>query len=301
MCECDNCKVLITGAKGQLGLELQATAPAGLEVVALDRRHLDLTDPVAIQKIVGSIKPDVIINAAAYTAVDQAERENRQAFAVNRDGPLYLARMAADMGITLVHVSTDFVFDGFKSTPYGPDDAAKPLGVYGKSKLAGEEAMQRVLHDQGLIVRTSWLYSVYRKNFVMTMLGLLQEKNEVTVVADQVGTPTWAKGLARALWDMVLKDLRGVYHWSDAGVASWFDFAVGIQKEALALGLLAQKKVITPVDTFAFQTPARRPAYSVLDKTKTRQDLGYYGPHWLENLQTMLIDLREVSPAFHSI
>lgn len=286
-------KVVITGGAGQLGLELQATAPAAVDLVPLDHRQFDLTDPGAVRDRLGSIRPDVILNAAAYTAVDRAEQEPERALAVNRDGPRLLAAMAAETGTRLVHISTDFVFDGCKSSPYAPDDAANPLGVYGRSKLAGEEAVLGLLRTECLIVRTSWLYAAHGGNFVQTMLRLLHTREELTVVADQVGTPTWARGLARALWDMVFRDCKGIIHWSDAGVASWYDFAVAIQEEGLALGLLKHKKGIKPVSSAEFPTAARRPAYSVLDKTETWGVLGYHAPHWRENLRMMLRELGE--------
>lgn len=288
-------QVLITGGSGQLGLELQAVAPPAFETVAPLRDHFDLTNQVIVQEAIASIQPEVIINAAAYTAVDLAEQESETAMAVNRDVPKLLAGLAKDMGIKLIHLSTDFVFDGLKSSPYDPDDAAKPLGIYGQSKLAGEEAILSLLPAHCLIVRTSWLYSVHKKNFVKTMLGLMQEREELSVVTDQVGAPTWARGLAQALWDCVKKDLHGIYHWSDAGVASWYDFAVAIQEEGLALGLLNNEIEIKPVSTLEFQTPAKRPAFSVLDKTKTWRDLGYFAPHWRKNLRSMLIELKRIT------
>jgi dTDP-4-dehydrorhamnose reductase len=285
-------KVLITGAGGQLGQALQASAPEHAEIAACSREQFDLTDRLRVEETISTFRPEVIINAAAYTAVDRAEEEPKQAFAVNGEGPGLLAAAAAEYGSVLVHVSTDFVFDGSKGSPYRPDDSPSPLGVYGRSKLAGEAAVQRLIPGRHLIVRTSWLYAASGRNFVATMLRLLQARDELSVVVDQVGTPTWAAGLARALWVMLEKEFRGVYHWSDAGVASWYDFAVSIQEEALSLGLLEREKPIRPIPSSEFPTPAERPASSVLDKTSTWQELGYTAPHWRKSLRQMLLEMQ---------
>ncbi len=285
-------KILITGASGQLGRELLSAAPEPMEIAAYNRRELDLTDPAMLHDVLDLVRPEVIINAAAYTAVDRAEEEPDTAFAVNGEGPGLLAAAAVKRGIVLVHVSTDFVFDGAQGSPYRPEDRPKPLGVYGRSKLAGEEAVQGRMPGRYLIVRTSWLYAAAGKNFVTTMLRLMQEKEDLAVVVDQVGSPTWARGLARAVWGMLAKGISGLHHWSDAGVASWYDFAVAIQEEALALGLLEQETPIRPIPASQFPTPATRPAYSVLDKTRTWLELGYTAPHWRQSLRQMLREMQ---------
>ncbi len=284
---------LVTGAGGQLGRELVFTSPQHLECAAFDRQGLDITDAAAIGRSLDALRPRLVINAAAYTAVDRAEAEPGAADAINGRAPGLLAAACAERGVRLLHVSTDFVFDGGASSPYAPEAAAAPLGAYGRSKLAGEEAVRAAL-PSALVLRTGWVYSRHGGNFVKTMLRLMAEREELTVVADQVGTPTWARGLARALWSFAERPaLAGTYHFSDAGVASWYDFAVAIGEEALALGLLPRLPRILPVPTAAYPTPAQRPAYSVLDKGATWQDLAIDGVHWRRQLRLMLHDLRE--------
>ncbi|HEX7035946.1 MAG TPA: dTDP-4-dehydrorhamnose reductase [Pseudomonadales bacterium] len=293
--------VLITGANGQLGWELQRTAPADVSAIALDRQALDITSPASIGAALDRHRPDVVINAAAYTAVDKAEQEPERAAAANADGPRALAEAAASRGIRLIHVSTDFVFDGTAGTPYRPDAPTHPLGVYGRTKRQGEEALLANPCRSDLqiaILRTGWVYSSHGRNFVKTMLRLMGERDEVRVVADQVGTPTWARGLAEALWRIAVWRplLQGasqgpIFHWSDAGVASWYDFAVAIQEEALSLGLLERAVPVKPITTAEYPTPARRPAYSVLDKSATWSALGLDPVHWRTALRSMLCEL----------
>jgi dTDP-4-dehydrorhamnose reductase len=285
-------KVLLTGAAGQLGWELQRCVPQGVALVAMDAAGLDITDHAAVARVVAEARPDAIINAAAYTAVDKAEAEPERAQAVNAQGAAHLARAARANDAFLVQVSTDFIFDGASSRPYGPADPPAPLGVYGATKLAGEEAVQQVLGEGCAIVRTAWLYSSNGRNFVKTMLRLMAEREEVRVVADQIGTPTWAWGLAEAVWQITCRSLPGIHHWSDAGVASWYDFAVAIQEEALALGLLGRTIPIVPITTAEYPTSARRPAYSVLDKTATWALLSGPAPHWRVQLRRMLAEYK---------
>jgi len=280
-------KVLIMGANGQLGRALQATAPAGAEIVALDRGALDIGDADAVAASVTSVAPDLIVNAAAYTAVDKAESDVAAALRINGEGPGHLAAAAVAAGARFVHVSTDFVFDGSSGTPYLPDHPTDPLGVYGASKLAGEQAA-RAACPEALIVRTAWVYGVTGHNFVRTMLRLMAEREEVRVVADQIGTPTFADGLARALWALDAAGARGTHHWTDSGAASWYDFAVAIQEEALVLGLLARAVPVVPIATSDFPTPARRPSYSVLDKSSAVALVGAPAPHWRVHLRDML-------------
>ncbi len=286
---------LIIGAQGQLGQELQATAPVGLCVYALGRAELDITDPAAVRRVFSELHPDVVLNAAAYTAVDRAEGEEHLAFAINAEGPGHLAAACASAGSRLIHVSTDFVFDGESGHPYLPAAEPNPLGAYGRSKLAGE----RVVHGAcpaAVVVRTGWVYSRFGSNFVKTMLRLMGERERLSVVCDQVGTPTWARGLALALWGAVDRPLlQGIYHWSDAGVCSWYDFAVAIAEEALALGLLQQAPIIEPIPGTAYPTPAKRPACSVLDKHASWAALERVPPHWREQLRVMLQALQEQS------
>ncbi|RLQ22134.1 dTDP-4-dehydrorhamnose reductase [Seongchinamella sediminis] len=287
-------RVLITGAAGQLGRELQRTAPAGLEVMPVARDSLDISDAGQVRALFATTFPDLVINAAAYTAVDKAESEPAQAMAVNGDAAANLAAACAERGARLVHVSTDFVFDGTASSPYPTDAATAPLGAYGRSKLAGEQAVIATL-PAALVMRTAWVYSAFGGNFVKTMLRLMAERPELSVVADQVGTPTWAKGLASALWQAVeIPGLAGIHHWTDAGVCSWYDFAVAIAEESVELGLLEAMPVIHPIPGSAYPTPARRPAYSVLDKDSTWQALDTEGLHWRVQLRAMLQELKEL-------
>ncbi len=277
-------KVLVTGAHGQLGRALQACAPAGATIVAHDRDTLDCTDAAAVSALVAAEAPELILNAAAYTAVDRAEGEEDLAFAANATA---VANLAAT-GVRLVHVSTDFVFDGLSGVPYAPDAPTSPVSAYGRTKLAGEAAAG----PGALIVRTAWVYAPTGSNFVRTMLRLMAAHPEVRVVADQIGTPTYAPGLAAALWALAGRRATGLYHHTDSGAASWYDFAVAIQEEALALGLLGSAVPVVPIATADFPTPARRPHYSVLDKTATVAALGGAAPHWRANLRAMLGGIR---------
>ena len=287
-------KVLIVGAGGQLGQELQRTVPADVECIAVGRAELDIADPGAVAAAMETHAPTQVINAAAYTAVDKAESEPEAAAAGNAEGPRLLAESCAEAGARFIHVSTDFVFDGKSSVPYGPDMPTGPLGVYGQTKLDGELSV-RAAYPAALIVRTGWVYSAFGGNFVKTMLRLMGSNDTLTIVSDQVGTPTWANGLAGALWAATQKPaLTGTYHWSDAGVCSWYDFAVAIFEEASALGLLTKPVTIKPIPAQQYPTPAQRPSYSVLDKDKTWEDLQIEGVHWRTQLRAMLEDHKEL-------
>lgn len=277
-------KAIVTGVNGQLGKALLATRPRGWTCVALDRTALDLTDSDAIARVIETEQPDLILNAAAYTAVDRAESEADLAHAINGGAPAAFAKALAGTGGRLVQVSTDFVFDGASGRGYCPDDARNPQSVYGASKAAGEDAAG----DAAIIVRTSWVYAAGGANFVRTMLRLMRERDELRVVADQIGSPTWATGLAQTLWGLAATGQPGIYHHRDAGVASWYDFAVAIAEEAFALGLLARIPSIMPIATADYPTPAKRPSFSVLDVSETRTLLGDAHVHWRSNLKTML-------------
>lgn len=277
-------RVWITGANGQLGTELTRSAPAGTQLVATDRATVDIGDRARVLAFAGESKPALIINAAAYTAVDKAESEQEVAYRINRDGAAHLAEAAQRSGARLIQVSTDYVFDGRKSTPYLPDDATNPLNVYGASKLAGERAVQETCGGAALIVRTAWVYSAQGVNFVKTMLRRMREREEVRVVCDQVGTPTHAQGLAGALWRFAERpELRGIYHWTDAGVASWYDFAQCVRAAASRIAPGDYGRVV-PIPATEYPTPARRPAYGVLDKSSTWKEIGY-GRHWPEMVE----------------
>jgi dTDP-4-dehydrorhamnose reductase len=281
-------KALIVGGNGQLGRALAATAPAGTELISHDADTLDITDRAAVLAMVDQVGPALILNAAAYTAVDKAEQEEELAHAVNATAVGILADAARTSGARLVHVSTDFVFDGAAGIPYAPSAATNPLSAYGRTKLAGEVAAG----PDALIVRTAWVYAPTGGNFVRTMLRVMAERPEVRVVADQIGTPTYAPGLASALWTMAGQGVSGIHHYTDAGAASWYDFAVAVQEEALAIGLLDHAVPVVPIATADYPTPARRPHFSVLDKTSTFECLGGAAPHWRSNLRIMLKDIQ---------
>jgi dTDP-4-dehydrorhamnose reductase len=284
-------KALITGSGGQLGWELKRSVPTGVCVYALTKEECDITNRARVESCVRKIRPQIIINTAAYTAVDRAEAEGVSAYAVNAVGAENVARVAAAEECRLVQLSTDFVFDGRQSTPYLPWDPAQPLSVYGASKLEGERRVLSIMND-GLVVRTSWVYSTHGRNFVKTILGLLEKQPTLGVIADQIGTPTWSRGLAQAVWEMALSaSLHGIYHWTDAGVASWYDFAVAISEYARKLGLVRCAASIRPVQTVDYPLPARRPAMSVLDKTATWKALNWTPIHWSQALQSMLYEL----------
>lgn len=278
-------KVLITGANGQLGRALRRSAPESVAALAFDVDKLDITQPQSV-KTVQELAPDIIVNAAAYTAVDRAESEPEAAHAVNGTGAGYMAQAAQRIGSRLVHISTDFVFDGRQGRPYRPDDEPNPLNVYGASKLAGERAVLAQCPN-ALILRTAWVYAEEGRNFLVTMLRLMCERESLRVVDDQIGTPTYATSLARAIWRAVNAGLQGVHHWTDAGVASWYDFAVAIQERSLDAGLLDRPVQISPVGSEAFTAVARRPSMSVLDKRSGYDILGS-GVHWRRELDHCL-------------
>lgn len=283
-------KIVVTGAGGQLGRELARSAPAAHQVSLLTSGQCDIGNADAVRGMLERERPDMLINAAAYTAVDKAESEPEAAARVNALGPAHLAQ---DKRLRLLHVSTDFVFDGAQGRPCQPGDATNPLSVYGRTKLAGE-APVLALGSRGLVLRTSWVYSAEGSNFVRTMLRLMASRPEIGVVADQVGAPTWAGGLASALWRIVERpEMAGIHHWRDAGAASWYDFAVAIAEESFTLGLLKNRPQVKPISTSDYPTPARRPSFSLLDCTQTWSATGITPPHWRENLRRMLATLKE--------
>lgn len=285
-------KCLVIGSEGQLGRALQATVPPGALVVAPAEAECNITDQHQIEHWLDEVRPAVIFNAAAYTAVDAAEQNETVAAHVNAVSVGRLAEAVKRRGARLVHVSTDFIFDGASSRPYVPDDKPNPLSIYGRTKLEGERAIAGTDVD-ALIVRTAWVYAERGKNFVHTMLRLIGERDEVRVVADQIGTPTYARNLAAALWTLTQKNYRGTYHFTDAGVASWYDFAVAIAEEALAAGILGRAAAIVPIATEDYPTPAARPRFSVLDKSATWQATGNKGQHWRAALRDMLARMKQ--------
>ena len=286
-------RILLTGADGQLGQELQHTlAPLG-EVMVVTRQQLDLSQGKQIRQLIQKVQPTIIVNSAAYTAVDKAESEVDLAQAVNGTAPTIMAEEAEKIGALLLHVSTDYVFDGQKNTPYLETDPTYPLSSYGKSKLAGEVGIQQVT-DNYLILRTAWVYGVYGKgNFVKTMLRLGQDREELRVVADQVGSPSWAKDIADAIAQLLQTDASGIYHFTNSGVVSWYDFAIAIFEEARTLGFPLKVQRVIPITTADYPTPAVRPAYSVLSGKKITETLGDYPPYWRDSLRKMLKQLQE--------
>lgn len=281
-------RALIVGSGGQVGSALVSCAPSEIELVALTSKDLDVTKEAAVKTAVAACRPTHVFNAAAYTAVDRAEQEQEAAYAVNALAVGYLASAAKAANARFIHISTDFVFDGTAGAPYAPGDTTNPLSVYGLSKLAGEQ----LAGNTALIVRTSWVYAAAGHNFVRTMLRLMAERDELSVVADQVGSPTWAHSLAEALWPLGLGTESGTYHFTDSGVASWYDFAVAIAEEARDLELIDRPANIRPIATADYPTPAVRPHFSVLDKQSTFALLGRVSPHWRINLRRMLRELK---------
>jgi len=296
--------VLLTGGAGQLGHELRRQLPSGVELIATSRaggdglRPLDLADPQACRQAVLDLRPDWVLNSGAYTAVDRAESEPELAHAVNGGAPRALAEALLQTGGRLLQLSTDFVFNGNQGTPYRPEQARDPLGVYGASKAAGELAVEQVLggSGRGVIVRTSWVMGPVGRNFALTMLGLHRERGAagqaLAVVADQVGCPTSTHTLAAACWRVLQTGLEApVLHWSDAGAASWYDVAVAVGELGQQLGLVEQPAAVRPITSAEYPTPARRPGYSLLACSSSRALLGLEPTHWRTALRQLLAQL----------
>lgn len=258
-------KVVVTGAKGQLGQDVVLElARQNHEAIGADREQLDVTNEASVQAFISDVRPDVILHCAAYTNVDGAEENEDAAYQVNALGTEYLAKAAKQVGAKMLYVSTDYVFDGTATEPYEVDEPTKPLGAYGRTKLAGEELLQKNL-EQFFIVRTAWVFGVHGNNFVKTMLRLGKERGEVGVVHDQVGSPTYTVDLARFMVELMETQEYGIYHATNSGVCSWYEFAVEIFKQA---GL---NVIVNPLTTEQFPRPAARPKYSVLSKKKIEE------------------------------
>ncbi|NCR53699.1 MAG: dTDP-4-dehydrorhamnose reductase [Microcystis aeruginosa L211-07] len=286
-------KVLLIGAKGQVGQELQVTLQSLGEVISIGREELDLTNSEKIGQLIREIHPDYLVNAAAYTAVDKAETEPDLAHSINAIAPKIMAESAEKIKAKFLHISTDYVFDGRKNTPYLETDLTNPLGVYGQSKLRGEEEIKTV-NSQAIILRTAWVYGSYGKsNFVKTMLRLGKEREELKVVVDQVGSPTWSKDIATAITQLLINvdNPAGIYNFTNSGVASWFDLTKAIFEEAKISGIPLKIQRVIPITTAEYPTPAVRPAYSVLSGQKISQQLGYIPPYWRDSLKAMLNQL----------
>jgi dTDP-4-dehydrorhamnose reductase len=306
-------RILLTGKNGQIGAELAIVLPALGEVIALDRQQLDLSRPDDIRRTIQDVHPSLIINAAAYTAVDQAENDEAVAQAINADAPARMAQEAKKIGAGLVHYSTDYVYDGSKDSPYEESDPPSPLSVYGKTKLAGEQAIRDVGLPH-LIIRTAWVYGTRGRNFLLTILRLASQREDLRIVADQFGAPTWcreiahgtASVLARLMADqegaLSLPESGGVYHMTAAGITTWYDFAVAILDEASHVpanlswlatatgGQTLLAKWISPITTAQYSTPARRPAYSVLSSSRLAQRFGVQLVEWRTQLHSVFTD-----------
>lgn len=293
-------KVLLTGAEGQFGRCFQDRCSEHL-LIALDRSRLDITDLVSVRAALVQHQPDLVVNAAAYTAVDRAEQQADLAFAVNYSGPENLALGCAEQGIILIHISTDYVFDGAASVPYSPDSAVNPLGVYGQSKWQGEEAV-RLMLDHHLIIRTAWVFSEYGNNFVKTMLRLGAERESLSVVDDQLGCPTYAGQLAEAVLALLpllnKPDFKswGTYHFSGDRPVSWYQFAQAVftevQNQGLNQGLVKPTPQVLPILTEQYPTPVKRPAYSVLDCSDLERLLqGQFANDWQQGLRFVVAKL----------
>ncbi len=279
------------GGGGQVARAIVATSPSQHVVIAKSHRELDIADAAAVAAVLAHESIDWIVNGAAYTAVDLAEEQVESATLANDTAVGVLVAASARADCRLLHLSTDFVFDGNSGRAYLPADPTNPLSVYGRTKLGGE---RRVLGaGSGIVLRTSWVYASAGRNFALTMLRLMREKDRLSVVADQIGTPTWASSIARAIWGLMDAGAPGgLYHWADLGVASWYDFALAIREEALGRGLLARSVPISPIATADYPTKAARPRFSVLDTRATRALLPVPAMHWRENLRQMLDELR---------
>jgi dTDP-4-dehydrorhamnose reductase len=291
-------RTLIIGSNGQAGQELVRLLPSDL-TLALSRAQLDLADPAQIYDAIRQYQPTLIINAAAYTAVDRAETETELAHAINAIAPQTMAEAAQSIGAAIIHLSTDYVFDGQKNTPYLETDPTDPVSFYGRSKLAGERGVQQC--DRHLILRTSWVYGVYGKNnFVKTMLRLGNDREQLRVVVDQTGSPTWARHIATTIVELMPKLQQqeiasGIYHVTNSGVASWYDFAIAIFDQARSLGWQLKVQDIIPISTAEYPTAAQRPAYSVLACQKISGILGKHPTHWQQGLRQMLTQLSQNS------
>lgn len=287
-------KILVTGAEGQLGSEIQAIADnyGSFQFLFTDINDLDLTDQEALRQLVEKERPDYMINCAAYTAVDVAEKDTELAKLLNTKVPAFLGKLAVQHNIRVIHISTDYVFDGMSYTPYTENDLVNPESVYGKSKLNGEIALLKEAHS-AMVIRTSWLYSRHGKNFLKTMIKLGEERNDIKVVYDQVGTPTFAGDLALAILTIISKTenkecewKHGIYHYSNEGVCSWYDFAKAIHE------MYGIECNVHPIPTEEYPTPAVRPAYSVLNKSKIKRIFGIQIPYWRDSLKKCITQLK---------
>lgn len=302
----ENKKIIVTGSNGQLGRELQVlandpqlqrvyplsvltgTTDTAFDFFFTDRNTLSIGDPDRVSALFQEIKPDFCINCAAYTAVDKAESEKEKAFLINGTAPGYLAVACRETGARLIHISTDYVFDGSSSTPLKETDPTDPINIYGASKLEGEQKALATHPDGTAIIRTSWVYSEFGNNFVKTMIRLMKERPSINVVDDQIGSPTYAADLAAAILHIISapRFVPGIYNYSNEGIISWYDFALAIRE------LIASPCIVNPIASTAYPTPARRPHYSLLDKTHIRDVYGLTIAGWKTSLATCITHLR---------
>ena len=273
-------KIWIPGGKGMLGTDLAVEARSRGHEVLLTDKDLDITDGSAVQAFMAKEKPTHIVNCAAYTAVDQCESEEELALRINAEGPARLGEAAHKAGAHAIQISTDYVFPGDAQRPYLEEDPTGPLSAYGRTKLAGEKRFLEATSGLGAVVRTSWLYGVHGKSFPATMLKLFAEREELKVVADQRGRPTFTKDLARALADVATRKLAGTWHFANSGEVSWHEFAEAIRERAVARGMPVKVKKIEAIPTSAYPTPAVRPGYSVLSTSKIEKTLGWTPRSW---------------------
>lgn len=278
--------VLLIGSTGMLGSDLKdVLTESGFTVEAPLRAALDITDFDSLRTYIKNSKAEIIINASAYTQVDKAEEERQLALKINGGGPRNLALCCEEFNIKLVHVSTDYVFDGEGNVPYKETDKTNPLGFYGVTKHKGEIFIEEILKENYLIVRTSWLYGPQGNNFVKTIIRLASEREELNIVGDQFGSPTYTVNLARAIVNLINKNAQGIFHYSDSGEISWFDFAQAIAQEMNDNGMAKTVKKINPITTAEFPTPAKRPKYSVLSKDKYESVTGLKASKWQTGLE----------------
>jgi dTDP-4-dehydrorhamnose reductase len=288
--------ILLIGCNGQVGTQLKKTLQPCSNLIAVARPVIELAQPETIKDLIKQHQPEIIINAAAYTSVDKAESEPELANKINAIASKVLAQEAEKLGALLIHISTDYVFDGKSSSPYQENDSTNPLSVYGKTKLAAEQAIRSNCSNH-LILRTAWVYGTAGKsNFVKTMLRLGAEKTELKIVADQVGSPTRAKHIAQTIALLISNSCKsGTYHYTNSGVASWYDFAVAIFEEARLLDFPLKIERVIPITTSEYPTAATRPSYSVLNCSKISALIESYPPHWRQSLREMLQEFRQLS------
>ena len=293
-------KVLLTGGSGQVGQEILKSKPKGIEVINPSRQILDLSDYNSCKKFVKDHKPNWIINCGAYTQVDAAEENIQLSKKINGYAPEAFAEAINEMNAHLLHISTDFVFDGNQNFPYEENQTRSPLSQYGSSKALGEELLEKKINniEKVTILRTSWVISPAGKNFILTMLKLHSEKKSIKVVSDQIGCPTSAHDLAKVCWEIIKlkkeKKLPFILHWSDAGVTSWFDIAVAVGEIAKELDINKNEAIVFPINTAEVPTLAQRPKYSILRTRETSEILGMYPKHWRKNLKNILIEYKNL-------